>query len=188
MLQFVSWRRMALYCCLLYKFIQEHGPRAQSRSTVRSQARKYAAIERRRRENPFPGPVKDRLRRIQMAPDPAFELLVTRIDPESNSMEAADPSSHFADTQHPHQNTTLNLSKDQIDVQHEQADTFSVCLPLARVGKYYEPLYQLQVSSQTIIGAGRVDPFQRYPVEAQPYMEHLIYYCKNSVSFFLVAR
>ena len=134
MLQFVSWRRMALYCCLLYKFIQEHGPRAQSRSTVHSQARKYAAIERRGRENPFPGPVKDRLRRIQMAPDPAFELLVTRVDPESNSMEAADPSSHFADTQHQHQNTTLNLSKGQIDVQHEQADnTFSVCLPLARV-------------------------------------------------------
>jgi hypothetical protein len=95
-----------------------------------------------------PGPVKDRQRRLQMAPDPASKLLVTRVDPEPNSLEAADSSSHFADTQHLHQNTTLNLSKCQIDVQHEQTDnTFSVCLPLTRVEKFYESLYQLQISS-----------------------------------------
>lgn len=54
----------------------------------------------------------------------------------------------------------------------------------SRVYGHYESQYQPQISPQTILGAGRVDPFQSFPLETQGYMHNLIDHCKGPPLFF----
>lgn len=35
------------------------------------------------------------------------------------------------------------------------------------------------ISPQTLVGQGRIDPFNSFPVKMSPYMHHLIDYCKE---------
>ena len=107
--------------CWLLKFITEHGrrphPRSTTISTVRFHARKYAALEKHRRDNPTKGrhiPPRG----IQKAPE------IPR-------------------------------------------DTFR------------------SISPRTILGAGRVDPFNSFPVKADPYVHELF---DHSTSFILLAQ
>jgi hypothetical protein len=205
---------------LLHKFIQEHGRRAPSSSpamfAVRSQARKYAALERHRREQWFQGRIKDHLRSVQMVPNPAFvEPLVTGSNSESSSLgtdegdemaaglptnidtrqEISESRSHLPGTEglddgdsttclvatsHSDGNTTLISSKLRAERRENQyRNLVSVNLSRARNIRHSQSQHWQRISPQTILGAGRVDPFQSYPIYAQPYMHNLIDHCKS---------
>jgi hypothetical protein len=50
---------------------------------------------------------------------------------------------------------------------------------MLQFGMNLESQRQQQISPQTILGAGRVDPFQSYPIQTEPFMHQLVDYCES---------
>jgi hypothetical protein len=186
---------------------------------VRSHARKYATIERQRRENPIRGRLRDRHPLVQIAPDPGHAMsLLPREDAEPSSVEidefsiisanllahmdtnkdiiskgkspssyesadfeAADSSNPLLDAQRSVKMTITSSGDFLMEVQERgDDDGVWVCLPPMRVGRHFGSQAQGRISPLTILGAGRIDPFQSYPIKTQPYMHQLVDHCKLS--------
>jgi hypothetical protein len=169
---------------------------------VRSHARKFAALERQRRENPIQGRLKDHHRLIPKAPSPAHirPLLIKKVvehgsaelkeldtgkrkvlgSYQSADSKAADSSNSWLDLQHSVKKTITSSSDFLMVVQErDDDDGVLVCLSPIRV-RHFESQARGQSSPFTILGAGRVDPFQSYPIKAEPYMHQLVDHCKFS--------
>lgn len=53
-------------------------------------------------------------------------------------------------------------------------------MSISKSGQSLIPLLQGFLSPKTILGAGRIDPFASYPIDAKPYMHYLVDYCKKA--------
>jgi hypothetical protein len=158
---------------------------------VRSHARRYAGLQRQQREKPLQRRLKDRQQRIQIAPKP----LTTGLDPDRYSLDfdegidvSAEPSKEAYAGQYPFRRQPMsgkhshparcpNSPKNQSKTQTQQVDDEVRLRSRPRITFESQP--QRPLSPQTILGAGRLDPFQSFPIKTSCYMQKLVDYCKR---------
>ncbi|KAE9377806.1 hypothetical protein N431DRAFT_166662 [Stipitochalara longipes BDJ] len=190
---------------LSFQFITENGSgkRAQRSSAamhaIRSQARKHGLLERQRRHAASQGLVKDRFRSLQVASEKAH------IHPSMHIPHAKDCSIHTchacfeganSSSQDVDPRKSRQLPYRLMETQDAQAEYGpGIHAPSGRVceaGRNHKLQRQMfqRIGPQTRLGAGRVDPFQCYPIRAEPYIhnlvDHYITLCKRNTAALLL--
>jgi hypothetical protein len=176
--------------------------------TVHSHARKHVIFERQRNNPSREERLNNQLRSLQMVPDPGHARhWVTGLDTESGFLdldkrkvvsvdlskgmntgqhvvgkwliahEHVDSSVPVLSTQKPHQPTQPSRRKLLMETQANNGS--SINPPSRNVGRHFPSQPQQRISPQTILSARRVDPFQSYPIESQPYVHYLVDHCKT---------
>ena len=194
---------------ITFQFIREDGRRRHSRSnalsTIRSQARRHANSERRRRNAPSVG----RRQLLQRARDPGPSLPEFDSDDASADIEVTedvagyqsstfwideDPHAESSDQTDGRRNIYLKRSPSRRMLLTEKqvvpkASLNSHSDHKARVRQYQGKILQIYLEFfrqqptpvQTILGAGRIDPFQTYPFDLDLYEHRLVDHCKYLV-------
>lgn len=194
---------------MAFQFIREDGRQRHSRSsalsTIRSQARRHANSERRRRNTPL----VSRRQLLQRARDPGPSLPEWGSDDASADIEVTEDVNGD-------QSSTLWIDDDSHEESSDQTDgrrsshikrspsrrmlpTEKQVVPKASLkshldhkarvrqhqGKilrtYLEFFRQQRSQVQTILGAGRIDPFRTYPIDLDIYEHRLVDHCKYLV-------
>ncbi len=189
---------------MTFQFIREDGRRRHSRSsvsTIRSQARRHANSERRRRNAPSVG----RRQLLQRARNPGPSLPEFGSDDASADIEVTEDvagyqSSTFwiedsyaesSDQTDGRRNIYLKRSPSRRMLLAEKQVVPKASLKShsdhkARVRQYQEKILrtyleffrQQPTPVQTILGAGRIDPFRTYPLDLDLYEHRLVDHCK----------
>jgi len=172
----------------LLKFITEDGSgkRAKRNSAemhaIRSQARKHGLLERQRRHAATQGAIRDRHQSLRSSSaefrtQPYLHLQDVR---SCTCVECAYAYSQEIERQFSHEGAYWLTGSEDGLTEYESG-------MLARSGTGQQP-HRLrdiqrqimhQFSPQTMLGAGRVDPFQCYPIKAEPYVHNLVDHCKR---------
>lgn len=162
---------------------------------IRSQARKYITLERQRQQETTSHRSPHKLASIQPlihAPTGANAIKPfdqsNEIEDVVSSAEVEDliSSSHVKDKQNLDHTAHASVNTAGIPANLSREGS-GICI-FAGKGSLRDDRVRLHRQSvlassshtvQTILGAGRVDPFQSYPVKVQPYMHNLVDHCKT---------
>jgi hypothetical protein len=194
---------------MTFEFIREDGRQRHSRSsalsTIRSQARRHANSERRRRNAPSVG----RRQLLQRARDPGPSLAEFDSDDASADIEVTedfkgyqpstfwineDPHAESSDQTDGRRNIYLKRSPSRRMLLTEKQVVPKASLKShsdhkARVRQYQGKILQTYLEFfcqqpapvQTILGAGRIDPFRTYLFDLDLYEHRLVDHCKYLV-------
>lgn len=149
---------------------------------IRSQARKYGLLERQRRHAAAQGFLKDRHRSLRLSSDKT-QTQPSRHAPDARSctcVECTYPSSQDIEPQLSHEVACMLMGSEDISAENK-SDILARSGRLQEAGRLREiqRLILQRTSPHTRLGAGRVDPFQCYPIKAEPYVDNLVDHCKS---------